>query len=574
MDTEERCMGCMKPKGTQWVCPHCGYRNKPRNPIVLPYQAVLNNKFLVGRILGKPGGFGVTYLAWDLVLHTTVAVKEYFPGKLAMRSPDHSTVVFNGDKDKEEFDYGLEQFLLEARTLAQFSHPNIVRVREFFQQNNTAYLVMDYYEGISLEDFVQRKGGKIAENLAVSLLLPILEGLQQVHQKKILHRDIKPANIYLTHAGMAILLDFGAARFAMGKNSETLSVILTEGFAPFEQYLDKAGELLGPWTDIYGYGATLYAITTGTTPDNAINRHQRDKLLAPIQIVPTLSPRFSDALMAALALDTQKRPRSAQAFRNLLCNGNPQWSAAAPNLLVVAGENIAAIAKSSHTTQDETAAENPTTANFSGVKQNRFVRCPHCKTLNNIATGMSFEQLHCRRCGKKMAETDSSLFGGKWLAFVTIVLVIAGMLMKGGEKSATKPTIAARLQQLKNVKANPSQAAQTQTEIKTEAAPKAVIETSDISLSASQTPSQEQPAIVTDQEPAPANPIEQARPPLPHPPRFLPHDGPPESAFEACRGKRPGDSCQDPKRPGDPYGICDAPTAYHDLACRPLRPLR
>lgn len=579
MDTTELCMGCMQPKGAHWACPHCGYRNKPRNPMVLPYQAVLNNKFLIGRILGKPGGFGVTYLAWDLVLHTTVAVKEYFPGSLAVRSPDHSTVMFDNEKDHAQFSYGLEQFLREARALAQFSHPNIVRVREFFQQNNTAYLVMDYYEGISLEDFVQRKGGKIPEDLAVNLLLPILDGLHQVHQKKMLHRDIKPANIYLTKAGTAILLDFGAARFAIGQNSQTVSVILTAGFAPFEQYLQKAGELLGPWTDIYAYGATLYAITTGIAPDNAINRHQRDTLLAPIDIVPALTPQFSAAVMAALTLDPEQRPQTAQAFQSLLLDGKAMNDEDRRQLLVsqslpafAAEEIAAATAKLSYTTQDEptlafqvtpAASANLVKTVPANLKPSHIVHCSHCKTLNNVASGQIYSQLHCRRCGKTIVK-KSTQAGSlvQWAALITVFLVIGAVLMKRGENPAALPAIVVAPSQA--TESTPTPATQTVTEDQTETHD--VIETSDIETAVSQ----EEPATVTVQEPiVPTRTVRLDSPR--HHSGFAPHSRPPESALEGCKGKQRGDSCEDKARPGDTRGVCDARRAHDDLACVPLR---
>ncbi len=571
MDSAALCMGCMQPKGTQWSCPHCGYRNKPRNPMVLPYQAVLNSKFLIGRILGKPGGFGVTYLAWDLVLHTTVAIKEYFPGNLATRSPDHSTVVFDDDNDKAQFGHGLEQFLREARALAQFSHPNIVRVREFFQQNNTAYLVMDYYEGISLEDFVQRKGGKISEDLALNLLVPILDGLNQVHQKKMLHRDIKPANIYLTKAGTAILLDFGAARFAIGQNSQTVSVILTAGFAPFEQYLQKAGELLGPWTDIYAYAATLYAVTTGMPPDNAINRHQHDTLLAPIQIIPTLTLQFSQAVMAALTLDTKQRPQTAQAFQSLLLTGKTMTGDNRHQSF--ATEDITDT-KSPDTTQDEStllfqeaplASGNNVKTAATTVKSTHFVNCPHCKALNNVAFGQVHTQLNCRRCNKimtkKTAEEGSPV---QWLALVAVFLIIAWVLMKPDDKPAPIPEMLATTP-LQAPESEPEPIPVTPMVVEAEPEIHEVIETTAIE------PTLVQPAPAIVAMPPAVVPIH-ARQMNPHPhPGFLPHGRPPESALEGCRGKQRGDTCEDKNRPGDTRGICNSPMPEDHLACEPLR---
>ena len=256
MSYENMCMGCMKEKGVASVCPQCGYdESVPPGPLALPVRTILNRQFVVGRVLGKPGGFGVTYLGWDVTLETRVAVKEFLPRELAARSTDRVSVIPYSREEGESFRFGLKQFLQEARTLARFDHANVVRVRTFFEENDTAYLVMDYYEGTSLNRYLEQKGGRIPEKLALNIMMPILDGLREVHEKGFLHRDIKPHNIYLTQRARPILLDFGAARFAMGERSRSLSVLLTPGYAPYEQYHKKGRQ--GLWTDIYACGATL-----------------------------------------------------------------------------------------------------------------------------------------------------------------------------------------------------------------------------------------------------------------------------------------------------------------------------
>ena len=411
----QRCMGCMQPKGSAVVCPHCGYHpNEERHPVVLPYETALNNKFLLGKVLGKPGGFGITYLAWDSVLHTTVAIKEYLPRELATRSSNGVTVALINSKDKEQFIYGLHQFLKEARTLAQFSHPNVVRAREFFQQNNTAYLVMDYYEGVSLEEFVHRKGGKLSEQRAFNIMLPILDGLREVHEKGFLHRDIKPANIYLTKGELPILLDFGAARFAISQKIDRPSMIITEGFAPFEQYLEDAGGTLGPWTDIYAYGATMYNIITGIVPMNAISRYRKDELLSPIQLVPTLTPQLSRAIMAALALDHDQRPQSVQALQNLLMSRDP--------VAVITATHYQAMSARDTAFNHLEDADKPT-------RTSQSIRCPYCKTRNTLAYGQDMNKLHCYQCGKKVSTSpsDKKLSYLLWGVLVTVT-ALAGLL--------------------------------------------------------------------------------------------------------------------------------------------------
>ena len=216
----------------------------------------------------------MTYLGWDRKLQAQVAIKEFFPRDLAGRNGDRTTVVPHDKHDAELFSYGLERFVQEARTLAQFDHPNVVRVRTFFEENGTAYLVMNYYDGISLSQYLEDNGGRLEEKLAIAIMMPIIDGIRAVHEKGFLHRDIKPNNIYLTQGGLPILLDFGAARFAIGQRTKSLSIVLTPGYAPFEQYQKKGKH--GPWTDVYSAAATLYHMVTGEVPLESPDRVMED----------------------------------------------------------------------------------------------------------------------------------------------------------------------------------------------------------------------------------------------------------------------------------------------------------
>jgi len=314
---ESYCPGCFHEKGTAPLCPACGYDERSRtSPIALPPRSLLRDNYLVGRVLGRPGGFGITYLGYDLSLETRVAIKEYLPRDMAGRDDDHRTVVLHSQDDTESFTYGLEQFLQEARTLAKFNHPRVVRVRAYFQENATAYLVMDYIEGISLAEFLERLDQPLTEQQALDVMMPILDGVGVVHGQGFLHRDIKPQNIYLTAARQPILLDFGAARLAMGEKSRSLSVILTPGFAPYEQY-HRRGEQ-GPWTDIYASAATLYYMVTRQVPPDALEREKGDTLTPPDTTQPGLSPHFCRAVLRALATEPASRPRSIAEFQSLL----------------------------------------------------------------------------------------------------------------------------------------------------------------------------------------------------------------------------------------------------------------
>jgi tetratricopeptide (TPR) repeat protein len=216
------------------------------------------------------GSFGITYKAWDHRLQTYVALKEYLPIEFAVRENDTHTVAPRSDKVSHQYQFGLKGFLEEARTLAQFRDARIVRVTNFMEANGTAYLVMDYEEGESLDALTRREQRKLDESEVLRTMIPVLEGLCIVHRAGVLHRDVKPANIYLRAQGSPLLLDFGAARHALGEETQNLTSIVTPGYGPFEQY-QRTGKQ-GPWTDVYGAGATLYRLVTGKRPAEAPDR--------------------------------------------------------------------------------------------------------------------------------------------------------------------------------------------------------------------------------------------------------------------------------------------------------------
>lgn len=264
------------------------------------------------RVLGV-GGFGVTYLAEDVKLGSRVAIKEYLPNEFAVR--DGTTVHPKSGADQQDFEWGLKRFLDEARTLAQFHHRNLVRVLRFFEANSTAYFVMEYEEGESLEDLLSRRNTLTEEQLK-GLLLPLLDGLRSVHAEGFLHRDIKPSNIFVRRDDESpVLLDFGAARNALGRKSRSMTAVVTPGYSPPEQY-ESDGEQ-GPWTDIYALSALCFRAVTGNRPEESPRRWRmlfRDQQDPLPNLEATSSSSYSKQFLAAvdwgLNIDDRERPKS------------------------------------------------------------------------------------------------------------------------------------------------------------------------------------------------------------------------------------------------------------------------
>lgn len=271
----KRCYGCMKEKSSVPLCEHCGWDERRQNePHQLPIGTILENKYVVGRVLGQ-GGFGITYMGWDTMLEIPIAIKEYFPTGLVARESSVSTQVSSYGTAGERFQESRERFLREAKALAKFSAiPQIVHIYNFFQANNTAYIIMEYAEGVTLRDYVRRNGA-LSQDQALSLLGPVMIGLEQLHREGIIHRDISPDNIMLLPRGGAKLLDFGAVRDVSGAvpgedAPKSTMAILKQGYAPIEQYRGKGD--MGPWTDVYALCATICFCLTGKTPPDATER--------------------------------------------------------------------------------------------------------------------------------------------------------------------------------------------------------------------------------------------------------------------------------------------------------------
>jgi len=300
----------------QSICNLCGFNDRTnwdKAPHGLPAGTILNGRYIIGRVLGQ-GGFGITYTAKDHQSGQIVAVKEFFPDSMATRADRTSVIPFSGDRG-EGFVYGKECFLREAQTMAEFiGNPNIVRVYSYFEENETAYFVMEYVDGQSLQDYLKSKGGAIALEEALDILYPVMDALSAVHEKGIIHRDIAPDNIYISRDGTVKLLDFGAARYSLGNVSRSLDVILKHGFAPREQYKRRGRQ--GPYTDVYSMAATLYYAITGNRPDDALERQDEDDMPLPSSLGARISKAQEDVLLKAMEVDYEKRFQTMKEFRN------------------------------------------------------------------------------------------------------------------------------------------------------------------------------------------------------------------------------------------------------------------
>ncbi len=277
------------------------------------------NEYRIESVLGA-GGFGLTYLATDANLNLKVALKEYLPGQFASRNPDSSVQPREGAAS-ETFQWGLERFLDEARTLASFHHPNIVRVMRFFEANCTGYMVMEFVDGTPLADWIATRR-PLSRQPLLRIIEPLLSGLDVIHKAGYLHRDIKPANIYIRRDGSPVLLDFGSARQLAGAADRELTAIVTPGYAPLEQYHGHGKQ--GPWSDLYSLGGVLYWMVTGSKPPDATARVRDDGMVPAVRagLSGVNGPELLLAIDWALKPHEAERPQSVDQFRRALA-GEP-----------------------------------------------------------------------------------------------------------------------------------------------------------------------------------------------------------------------------------------------------------
>ena len=315
-----RCMKCMHDlSGGIAYCPECGraYGSVHAEPFALKPGTILNGKYLMGEMLGQ-GGFGITYIGLDLLLQQKVAIKEYFPTCTGMVSRENrSTVVWSSTMvGKTGTQRGFDSFLKEARKMAKLGGiPNVVGVKSVFTQNETAYIVMDFIEGETLQQKMQ-KNGPMDFDSCIRLMTPIMQSLAEVHKHGIIHRDISPDNIMVQPDGKPVLLDLGAAKDLdiQGKDGsiQTTQMVAKQGFSPIEQYRKNAS--IGPWTDVYSMAATIYYCCTGTLPPTSVDRIVEDTLARK----PRLTKEQFEVLAAGMNILPQKRPQDMAAFLQMV----------------------------------------------------------------------------------------------------------------------------------------------------------------------------------------------------------------------------------------------------------------
>ena len=319
------CPFCFEPIFSNGPCPHCGHWiGEPIQGLQqLPVGWILDGKYRIGMTLGQ-GGFGITYLAYDMNLQQKVAIKEYFPGGLVTRSAQ--TVMPFTQSGQTLYQKGVDAFYREAQLLARFqNHPNIVHIHNFFRENNTAYFVMEYVEGKSLAAYLDEKGGRLSQEETISLLSPIMDALDVLHQAGILHRDIAPDNIYLTKSGQVKLLDFGAAKNELRQHTHSSAAILKPGYAPLEQYSATGNQ--GPWTDVYAMGAVIYRCLTGTMPPDSPDRITGRAIIPINASGAKLSKKVETAVMKALSLNIPDRWQRMSDFKKALLDTDVRVSA-------------------------------------------------------------------------------------------------------------------------------------------------------------------------------------------------------------------------------------------------------
>nr|WP_294649939.1 serine/threonine-protein kinase [uncultured Blautia sp.] len=309
------------------ICPFCG--SDPKSADIPPYHlqpfSILAGKYLLGMAIGE-GGFGITYIGMDLNLEMRVAIKEYYPNGCAVRNCSESnTVLSYSNSAQEVFEKGREKFINEARLLAKCSNlSEIVSVKDFFRENHTAYIVMEYIEGITLKAYLKQNGDHIPAQKTLQMMKPVICSLSKVHDMNLIHRDISPDNIMICNNGSVKILDFGGARDYIFSNEKSLSIMLKPGYAPEEQYRTHGNQ--GPWTDVYALCATMYRCITGSVPPESLERAYQESLPPIRSISPDCPPAAASAIEKGMSIYPEDRFQSMQELYSALYESSQSFS--------------------------------------------------------------------------------------------------------------------------------------------------------------------------------------------------------------------------------------------------------
>lgn len=283
---------------------------------------ILKERYKIEEVIGA-GGFGITYRAWDPLLQSYVAIKEYYPSGIATRSADSSKVCVPVGQEQREYHRGRIRFLKEAQDVVRFqSEPNIVSIYDYLEENDTAYMVMEYLHGCTLKQYIREHGGRLDTDHILHICLSVLDALAVVHKAGMIHRDISPENIFICEDLTVKLIDFGAAKQVYLDGEQTMSVVLKPGYAPPEQYAKKDKQ--GPWTDIYALGATLYFAATGEKPEESFGRVLEDTIKPVCEVNPEIPRAMSQVIMRAMSVKIEDRYQTVEAMREALLAGEGQ----------------------------------------------------------------------------------------------------------------------------------------------------------------------------------------------------------------------------------------------------------
>lgn len=318
MRFEQLCMGCMTHKGEERVCPHCRWKETsiPASPYHLPPRTILNHRYLIGRVI-QQGKFGITYLAFDTGSRRRCVVKEFLPKDIITRFPGNPNIIINDIESQPDFSYCLSKFSEETAVLQKIRpQPGLAHTFDFFRENSTAYRVNEYVDAITLSDYLIENGGKASFHQMITMLTPVMSGLEKMHARGLLHFDIYPDNLLVNTDGTAKLINFSGSNFVIARRWKILRSILRPGYSPQELFYNI--RISGPWSDIYALAATLYFALTGYPVPDAINRVKRDSLVPPSQYNPNVSPEVEKHLLRALAVHPAARFQSMRAFKEAL----------------------------------------------------------------------------------------------------------------------------------------------------------------------------------------------------------------------------------------------------------------